>query len=211
MNVALLGGTGREGRGLGPRWARAGHRVRIGSRDAERGAEKAQAMGLEGGGYAFALEGAEVVVLTVPYAAHADTLAAVRPMLASQPFLDLTVPLRPPRVREVHLPPGGSAALEGAALLGDRAQVVAGLHHVSSAHLTALDRPLSGDVLLCSDHPEALARVARLVRDLGFRPLDAGPLRNAVALEALTPVLLHLNHRYGGNAGVVVTGLPDGD
>jgi NADPH-dependent F420 reductase len=184
--------------------------VRIGSRDGEKGRSKALAMGLEGGDHAFALEGADIVVLTVPYSAHAATLQLIRPVLAGRTVLDLTVPLQPPKFREVHLPAGQSAALEGQQLLGEAGKVVAGLHHVSSAHLSALDTPVHGDVLLCSDYPEALAQAAQLVVDLGFRALDAGPLRNAIALEALTPVLLHLNHRYGGNGGIRIEGLGDG-
>jgi NADPH-dependent F420 reductase len=210
MRIAILGGTGKEGRGLAPRWARAGHEVRIGSRDEEKGRTKAAAMGLVGGDHAFALEDADVAVLTVPYPAHAETLKLVKPLLAGRVLLDLTVPLQPPQVRRVHLPPGQSAAVEGQALLGDAARVVAGLHHVSSVHLLRHDEPVSGHVLMCSDDADALAVAMQLVTDLGFSALDAGPLQNAVALEALTSVLLHLNARYGGHAGLRIEGLHAG-
>lgn len=213
--IGIVGGTGREGRGLALRWARAGHRVLIGSRDAARGREKAlelsQASGFDiaGGDNPFVAAGAEVVVLTVPYSAHADTLAAIRDAARGRIVIDLTVPLRPPRVRVVHLPEGVAAALEAQAALGDESPVVATLHHVSSAHLADPDHVVDCDVLLCADDGAARDRAAALVADLGLRPLDAGPLRNAVALEALTPVLLHLNKRYGGEgAGIRITGIP---
>ena len=122
--------------------------------------------------------------------------------------MDITVPLKPPEVRKVTLPPGKAAALEAQALLGSGVPVVAALHHLSAVHLADLDHPLECDVLACSDYPDALARVLPLIESLGTRALDAGPLANAVALESLTPVLLHLNRRYKSpGAGIRFTGL----
>jgi hypothetical protein len=204
MNIAIVGGTGREGRGLALRWARAGHQVRIGSRDAERAKARAAELGVAGGNNAWAVADAEVVVLTVPYAAHRETLTALRGALQGKVLIDLTVPLRPPAVTRVSLPAGGAAALEGQALLGVGVPVVAALHHVSSAHLAEADRPLEGDVLVCSDSDDARARAIQLIGKLGARALDAGPLANAVALESLTPVLLHLSKRYKTHAAIKV-------
>ncbi|MCC6215514.1 MAG: NADPH-dependent F420 reductase [Polyangiaceae bacterium] len=214
MEIGIIGGTGREGRGLAIRWARAGHSVRIGSRDAERARAKAEELSalagvtVAGGSNAWAIEGAPVALLSVPYAAHAETLRDLAPRLAGKVLIDITVPLVPPAVRRVHLPAGGAAALEAQALLGESVRVVATLHHVSSAHLGELDAHLEGDVLACSNDAAALELCLGLVTDLGVRGLDAGPLANAVALESLTPVLLHLNKRYGGGSGIRVTGIP---
>src|SRR5262245_58019062 len=132
MRIGVIGGTGKEGRGLALRWARAGHAVVVGSRDGERGREaalklSAGGISLEGGQNADACN-ADVVVLSVPYAAHAETLGAVRSALAGKIVVDLTVPLKPPEVRRVHLPAGGSAALEAQSLLGPATRVVAALH-----------------------------------------------------------------------------------
>ncbi len=215
MRIAVLGGTGKEGRGLALRWARAGHAVSLGSRDADRARECAAQLSarecgaIEGGENAWAVGRAEVVLVSVPYAAHAALLASLRPALEGKVVIDITVPLRPPQVHEVHLPPGHAAALEAQAILGHGARVVATLHHVSSSHLGDPDRAIDCDVLVCSDHDEARALVMRLVNDLGMRGLDAGPLRNAVALEALTPVLLHLNKRYGSKTGIRFAGVQD--
>ena len=207
--VALIGGTGQEGLGLARRWVRAGLSVRLGSRDAARGDAAAHAMGLDdvqGGSYAQALEGADFAVLCVPYGAHEAVLQAIKPMLEGRILIDITVPLRPPKVRQVFLPEGQAAALEAQAVLGDAGRVVAALHHVSHTHLADLDHGIEGDVLVCgakADREEALP----WLKLLGVSVLDAGPLRNAVALEAMTPVLLHLNRRYGGSASMQILGL----
>jgi NADPH-dependent F420 reductase len=202
MRIAIVGGTGKEGQGMAARWARAGHAVRIGSRDAARAqvtaTELSQKVGaeLQGGDNAWAVEPAEVVVLSVPYAAHAETLGGLKAALSGKILVDISVPLKPPDVRTVHLPAGRAAALEAQALLGPETRVVAALHHVSAVHLNELDKSIECDVLACSDHADALAIVLTLIESLGTRALDAGPLANAVALESLTPVLLHINRKY---------------
>ncbi|MEO1269820.1 MAG: NADPH-dependent F420 reductase [Myxococcota bacterium] len=218
MRIGLVGGTGKEGRGLAMRWARAGHDVRIGSRDAERGRERAAVYAtqagaaLVGGDNRWAVEEAEVVVLSVPYGAHKATLTALAPALKGKILVDITVPLKPPRVREVHLPEGESAALEAQAICGPEVRVVATLHHVSSVLLAKLDEPLHGDVLVCSDDADAREQVMALIRDLDGHPVDAGGLRNAIALEAMTPVLLYMNKRYATRgAGLAITHLDKGD
>jgi hypothetical protein len=216
MHIAIIGGTGKEGRGLAVRWARAGHDVILGSRDAERAATSARDLAaaagrdnIRGDENAAAARAAEVVVLCVPYAAHAATLQSLREALGGRILIDLTVPLQPPRVTEVTLPAGQAAALEAQALLGAATPVVAALHHVSSAHLADPGHVIECDVLVCADAPDAKRVVLGLVQDLGLHALDAGPLRNAIALEALTPVLIHLNKKYKSRGtGLRITGLP---
>jgi NADPH-dependent F420 reductase len=202
MRIAVLGGTGKEGRGLALRWARAGHAVVVGSRDGDRARASAAELStiagkpIDGADNASAAAAGEVVLVSVPYSGHAALLGELRPALEGKVVIDITVPLQPPRVREVHLPPGQAAALEAQALLGPGARVVAALHHVSAVHLSRLDAPLEGDVLVCSDDDAARAIVMGLVGDLGMRAVDAGTLRNAIALESLTAVLLHINKKY---------------
>jgi NADPH-dependent F420 reductase len=224
MRVGIVGGTGKLGNGLALRWARAGHTIAIGSRDAGRarahaselaagggGAppETGEARVFEGGDNAWAAASADVVVLTVPYEAHDPTLRAIREAAAGKVVLDATVPLRPPKVSRVQLPPGQAAALEAQALLGAGTPVAAALHHVSAAHLADPAHAVDCDVLVASDDARAKGTVMALVRDLGLRALDAGPLVNAIALEALTPVLIHLNRTYKSTgAGVSFTNLP---
>ena len=212
--VGVVGGTGKQGSGLVRRWARA-RDVILGSRDPDRAALEARACGeatgavVRSGTNAEAARGADLVVLCVPYAAHAETLRELAADLQGKIVIDLTVPLVPPRVTVVHLPAGRAAALEAQAILGPGVRVVAALHHVSSAHLADLAHPLAGDVLVCGDDPGAKAAVIELVGELGVRGLDAGVLENAIAIEALTPVLLHINRTYKARgAGLRILGLP---
>jgi NADPH-dependent F420 reductase len=217
MRIGIVGGTGKQGSGLAVRWARAGHTIALGSRDpAKARARAAELAGaghaIEGGDNAWAAREGEVVVLTVPYEAHADTLRGIGEAAAGKVVVDMTVPLKPPKVSRVQLPAGQAAALEAQALLGAATPVVATLHHVSSTHLADPAHVIECDVLVAADDAPAKATVMGLVRDLGLRALDAGPLVNAIALESLTPVLIHLNRVYKSQgAGIVFTDLSGAD
>jgi NADPH-dependent F420 reductase len=218
MRIGIVGGTGREGRGLALRWAAAGHEVALGSRDAERARARAEELRallpggapgkIEGGSNEDAANGAQVVVLAVPYGAHEETLRGLATHLAGRVVIDITVPLQPPKVHQVHLPRGEAAAMEAQAILGPGTPVVAALHHVSSSHLGDPEHAVECDVLVCADDAKAMETTLGLIGELGLRALDAGPLRNAIALESLTPVLLHLGKRYKSpGVGVRFTGL----
>ncbi len=216
MKIGIVGGTGREGRGLGVRWAKAGHDVFIGSRDAERGQNKAQEFSVEfdvtlqGADNASACDHGDLIVVTVPYSAHRPTFESIKSRVGTKVIVDITVPLQPPKVRSVHLPEGQSAALEARALLGDEARLVAALHHISSEHLSDPSHVFDCDVLVCGDDKQARAEVIDLIGDLGLRGVDAGVLRNSIALESLTPVLLHINRRYKSvGSGIRITGIPE--
>ena len=216
--LAILGGTGKEGAGLAMRWALHGHRVIIGSRVAEKAISRADEMNAElGGDYLRGLENAEaaaeadIVILSVPYGAHEATLTAVRDACQGKILVDLTVPLKPPEIRSVNLPAGGAAALEAQALLGPQVAVVAAFQNVSAVKLRQLDQAVDCDVLVCADDSQAKAAVIRLVSAARMRGIDAGGLKNAVAAEALTPVLMHINKTYGvRGAGLRITGLDAG-
>jgi NADPH-dependent F420 reductase len=217
MRIGIVGGTGKLGSGLAVRWARAGHTIAIGSRDPARARDRAADLAgaghaVVGGDNAWAAREGEVVVLTVPYDAHGDTLRAIAEAVSGKVLVDVTVPLKPPKVSRVQLPPGQAAALEAQALLGPATPVAAALHHVSASHLADLSHPLECDVLVAADDTRAKAATMGLVRDLGARALDAGPLVNAIALESLTPVLIHLNRTYKSQgAGIVFTDLSGAD
>ncbi|HEY2514596.1 MAG TPA: NADPH-dependent F420 reductase [Polyangiaceae bacterium] len=216
MRIGLIGGTGKEGRGLGIRWAKAGHQVAIGSRDAERAQERAREIMeivpgsvVRGGENGWAVTESELVLLSVPYAGHESTLKEHQAALEGRILLDITVPLKPPKVSEVNLPAGQSAALEAQELLGPGVKVVAALHHVSAAHLAEPDHAIDCDVLVCANDEGARGIVVQLVKDLGLRAFDAGSLKNAVALESLTAVLIHLNKKYKvPSSGIRITGIP---
>jgi NADPH-dependent F420 reductase len=215
MAVAVLGGTGKEGTGLAMRWALRGYRVIIGSRDAERAANHARELNtrlgadyLVGMGNAEAATQANIVVLSVPYSAHKDTLESVREHLNGKILVDVTVPLQPPKVRTVHVPEGKAAALEAKALLGDAVRIVSAFQNVSSEKMQDPELAVDCDVLVTSDDAEAKADVIKLVEAAGMRGIDAGPLANAVAAEALTPVILYINKAYGTKGcGIRITGI----
>jgi NADPH-dependent F420 reductase len=215
MTIAVLGGTGKEGSGLAMRWALNGYRVIIGSRDATRAAQRAAELNTQlGGEYivgtdnASAAAAADLVVLSVPYPAVHDTLAGVKPQLEGKVLVDLTVPIEPPKISTVYVPAGKAAALEARALLGDGVKIVSAFQTVSSVKLKDPNAQLVGDVLVTGDDDDAKADVIKLVEATGMRGIDAGPLENAVAAEALAPVLVYINKRYGvKGAGFRITGM----
>jgi len=220
MEIAIIGGTGKAGRGLAQRLAMAGHSVSIGSRDEERARASARELAAECDGDVDlrgvvnrdAVARCSVAFLSVPYAAHADTLTELREALRDRTLIHLVIPLAPPRVTEVHLPPGQAAALEARQLLDPSTALVAALHHVGAEALAKRGADVDCDVLVCADDGAARDVAMALLTEIGLRALDAGALRNAIALEALTPVLLHLNRTYGAKAcGIRVTGLPRRD
>lgn len=217
MTVAVLGGTGKEGSGLAMRWALHGYRVIIGSRDAERAQTKAAEFNETlGGDYITgmsnedAAKAGHIVVLSVPYAAHKATIESVKPNLSGKILVDVTVPLQPPAIRTVHVPEGHAAGLEAQSYAGDDVRVVVAFQNTSFTKLKKLDQPIDCDVLICGDDADAKAEVIKLSEAAGMRGIDAGPLANAVAVEALTPVLLYINKQYKvKGAGIRITGFDD--
>jgi NADPH-dependent F420 reductase len=213
--IAVLGGTGKEGSALAVRWALNGYKVIIGSRSAEKAAAAAAEINAElGAEYLIgtsnqeAAEAATTVVLSVPYDAHRATLESVAAQLKGKVLIDLTVPLKPPAVTTVNIPEGKSACLEAQALLGSDVAVVAAFQNVSAVKLKDPNNQVDCDVLLCADNEDAKATALHLVEAAGMRGIDAGPLANAVAVEALTPVLLYINKRYKvKGAGIRITGI----
>ncbi len=211
--VAIVGGTGQEGFGLGVRWARAGLQVVLGSRVRDR-AEEAVRRGRQlGVGYVSgatnreAAEVAEVVVLAIPFHAHGQILPELREAVKGKVVVDTTVPLRrlkPPELWEL---PEGSCAQRVQSLLPE-AQVVAAFHTVSARKLHRLDVQLDEDTLVCGDDAQAKERVVELARALGLRGLDAGRLDQAATLERLAALVIGLNHRYRRTAvGIRFVGL----
>ena len=211
--IAVLGGTGAEGSGLAFRWARAGYKVIIGSRDAARAEEAAAAVGEAGRSGAdneTAARACDIAVLTVPFAAQRDTLAQVRAELQGKILIDVTVPLAPPRVSQVQLPAEGSAAQLAQSTLGDGVKVVSAFQSVSAHYLKDPDYKIDCDVLVCGDEKEAREATITLADAAGMTGIHAGPLANAAASEALTSVLIWINRRYKvPSAGIRITGLDD--
>lgn len=208
--IAVIGGTGAEGAGLAARWVRAGYRVIVGSRSAGRAAEAAAEIGAEGMSNEAAAAACDIAVLTVPFAAQRPTLQGLREALQGKILVDVTVPLVPPKVMRVQMPPEGSAARIAQSVLGDGVRIVSAFQNVSSGHLADAGHTIDCDVLIAGDDPAARAEVVKLAEAAGLRGIEAGPLDNAAAAEALTSLLIWMNRRYKSpGAGIRITGLPD--
>ena len=153
-----------------------------------------------------AAQQAEIVVLTVPYAAHRDTLEGVKDALKGKLLIDVTVPLVPPKVTKVQMPAAGSAAQEAKAILGEDVQVVAAFQNISHEHLLT-DSDVECDVLVTGSSKEARTEAIKLVEAAGLTGWDAGPIENSVVVEGLTSVLININKQYGStHAGIKITG-----
>jgi NADPH-dependent F420 reductase len=208
--IAVLGGTGAEGSGLAARWAAAGYRVLVGSRSEERAVEFAAEIGAEGMDNAAAAAACDIAVLTVPYQAQRATLTALREPLQGKILVDVTVPLVPPKVMRVQLPEEGCAAQIAQAVLGEGVRVVSAFQNVSAGHLNDPDHEIDCDVLVTGDDPAARGEVVKLAEAMGLTAIEAGPLDNAVAAEALTSLLIWINRKYRSpGAGIRITALPD--
>jgi 8-hydroxy-5-deazaflavin:NADPH oxidoreductase len=212
--VAVLGGTGKEGKGLAYRWAKAGYPVLIGSRTPEKAVTASGEVMelLDGSGSVVgmsnqeAAQHAHIVVLTVPYAAHRDTLESVKDALKGKLLIDVTVPLVPPRVTRVQMPPAGSAAQEAQAIVGEGVEVVAAFQNISHEHLLG-EGDVECDVLVTGTSKEARREAIKLVEAAGLIGWDAGPIENSVVVEGLTSVLIHINKQYGStHSGIKITG-----
>lgn len=209
--VGVIGGTGALGSAIALRLARSGVSVIIGSRTAERSAEKASALGhgIRAASNIEAAQQASFVILAVPFAAQADTLEEIRAHVQGKIVLDTTVPLAPPKVSRVSLPPEGSAAVRAQALLGEGVTVVSALHNVAAAKL-AKDGAVACDVLVFGDSADARAKAAGLIENMGLRAFHGGGLANSAAAEAMTSVLIFINRTYKvDGAGIELTGLLD--
>lgn len=215
--IAVIGGTGPQGKGLAFRWARHGHTVVLGSRSADR-AEAAAAeirervpdADVSGAGNADAAAGAEVVVLAVPYDGHDDLVDDLAAVLEGKTVVSCVNPLGFDRQGPYGLDlPRGSAA-EAAAAIVPEARVVGAFHHVSAVSLWGEREYLDHeDVLVCGDDEEAKQIVIELARSVTGRDgVDAGRLRLARQLEPLTAVLISINKRYRTRSGIAIAGLP---
>jgi NADPH-dependent F420 reductase len=218
--IGIIGGTGPAGMGLALRWTRAGETIIIGSRDEQRArqtaaqikakaGEPANITGMEN---AAACAAADILMLTVPFEGQAALLKQLKPAISPGSILiDATVPLaasvggRASRTLGVWQ---GSAAEQTAELVQEGVSVVAAFHNLSAELLGGND-PLDCDVIVCSDDSDA----AQLTRDLaakipGVRAINGGKLENARIVEQITALLIGMNIRHKGHAGIRITGLP---
>jgi NADPH-dependent F420 reductase len=224
QHIAIIGGTGDQGKGLALRWARAGFKITIGSRSAERAATAAEEMRvllnrdgddsgeIDGSINGEAAASASIIVLTVPFAAQISTMKEIRGSIQSGSVLiDVTVPLeaavggRPARTLGIW---AGSAAEQCAELAPAGVQVVSAFHNVGAAALADLDHEVECDVIVCGDDKIAKETTRPLVEAIpGCRYIDGGALANSRTVEAMTALLIGINIRYKAHTGIRITGL----
>ncbi len=214
--LSFIGGTGDLGSGLAWRFARAGYRVIIGSRTAEKAVQAAADMNTRG---SFEVSGrsnedaaaaGDIVFMTVPFASHEGTLESIHAAVQGKILVDSTVPLVPPKVMRVQLPAGGSAAKQTQDFLGEDVRVVSAFQNVAAAHLQSAEARLDDcDVLVTGNDADARETIVKLAGEIGFKAWHAGSIDNSTVAEALTSVLIFMNKRYGiAGAGIQITGSP---
>lgn len=214
--IAILGGTGKEGKGLAYRWAKAGHTILIGSRSVEKAAaaaEEIQALfakpvNVIGKTNPDAAQEADLVVLTIPFPAHKTMVESIKSYVQGKIVVDVCVPLVPPKVTKVQMPPAGSASLEAQEILGEDVNVVAAFQNISYENLLK-DEEVECDILVCGKGKESRLVVLSLIQDADLVGWDAGPLENSVVVEGLTSILIGLNKQFGVlSSGIRITGVP---
>lgn len=216
MRIGILGGTGPAGSGLAARLASIGYPIVIGSRSKYRAMEARDQLVakwpdladlLTFGDNASAAE-CDVVVLATPWDSAASTAQENEENLAGKILISMANALvRVNKEFQPLVPPRGSVAAHVQAAV-PRSRVVAAFHHLPATELGHIDQPIDSDVLICSDDSTAVGEVSEIVEKIpGCRPLDAGELSNATAIEAFTAVLLQLNVRYKTRVAPRLTGI----
>lgn len=213
--IGFIGGTGPEGRGLALRFALAGERVAIGSRDAGRAQDAAAsvralapAVDAAGALNEDVADSADIVVVAVPYAAQRPTLESLRDRLNGKLIVNVVAPLAFSKgiARAVRVD-AGSAAEEARLILPDSPHVAA-FHNVSAQELLQPDKPLPTDIIVCSDHDAEKRRIMALAETIdGARAIDGGGLANARYTEDLTALLLNINRIYKAHSMIKIVGV----
>ena len=215
MKIALVGGTGPAGIGLGARLAHAGHEVALGSRSEERASE-AVAKVLEiigsgsvtGGTNDAVVAGADVVILAAKAEAQPEAVRGVAGLLDGKIVVSMANPLTVAEGKAVYEQPAAGSLAEEAQADAPGARVVSALHEIRVSRFAKVDRQIDSDTVVTGDDDLAKQVVMGLCRDLGLRPVDGGPLFNSRYVEAYVAVLVTINFRYKAGVSIRITGLP---
>lgn len=210
--IAILGGTGNEGPGLAMRWATAGYKIIIGSRQAQKAQNTANELNeklsintIEGNQNADAARQADISVLTVVQSAHQPALESLKVALQGKILVDATARVQPPKFTPPEQPSAGRIAQE---ILGSEVRVVTAYQNVPSSALKKnLNQPVEADVIVCADDVEAAKAVIELTEDAGMGAYYAGGLDNAIVVEGLTSLLISMNKYYRGHGAIRITGI----
>jgi 8-hydroxy-5-deazaflavin:NADPH oxidoreductase len=215
--IAILGGTGKEGTGLAMRWAAAGYKVIIGSRQLERAEaaadtinqrlSRAAATGMQNED---AARQADICVLTVVFAAHRGFVESLKEMLEGKILVDATSRVD---YKDPHPPEPPAAAQQAQEILGSGVRVVAAFQNVPARVLAeSLNSPLEADVLVCGDDINAVEQAIQLANEAGLKGYYAGKLANAIVVESMTAILISMNKYYKvKDASIRITGIRNAD
>jgi NADPH-dependent F420 reductase len=214
--IAVIGGTGKEGNALAYRFAKAGIPVIIGSRDAAKGENAAREMNarlgssnVSGTSNREAATRADIVLLAVPYAGMTPILEDLRDAVQGKIVINVASSLDPERKSRAKPPAAGSVTAEVQQFFGASARVVCAFQNIAPEKLEAVEEKIETDVIVCGDDKDARATVVELIRRIGIEAFDGGALANAVAVEALTAILIAVNIKYKvRGAGIRITGVP---
>ncbi|MBI5303699.1 MAG: NADPH-dependent F420 reductase [Chloroflexi bacterium] len=217
-SLAIIGGTGKEGNALATRFARAGVRVLIGSRDALKAQNAATELNqrinqtnVEGYSNRDAAARADVVLLSIPYSGMNPILQDLRDAAQNKIVINIASSLDPERKSRAKLPPAGSVTAEVQQFFGNATRVVCAFQNVSPEKLESIAEKIDTDVLVCGNDKDARATVIDLVRRIGIDAFDGGMLANASAVEAFTAILIAVNIKYKiKGAGIRLVGVPRG-
>jgi 8-hydroxy-5-deazaflavin:NADPH oxidoreductase len=208
LRIGIIGGTGKLGSALAGRWAKAGLKIAVGSRDQPSAEALAASLGgnITGHSNADAAAQADIIVVTVPFSAQKDTLLSISPHVQGKIVLETAVPLVPPKVARVQLPSDGSAAVRAQIILGESVRVISAFHNVA-AHKMARETDLDCDVLVFGDEKSSRDIGVALAGAAGLRGIHGGGLANSAAAEAMTSVLIFINKFYSvDGAGIAISG-----
>lgn len=213
--IGIIGGTGKEGKGLAYRLAKTGFQVFIGSREIEKATNAASELNaLEN--YSSKIIGllnfdaskqADIIIVTVPYAGHQVTLESIKENVQGKIVVDVSVPLVPPRITRVQMPAAGSAGQEAQIILGENVFVVSAFQNIPYERLLKNEK-IGCDVLVCGNSKEARQEILAIAKAIGLTAWDAGPIENSVIPEGMTSILIGINKQFGTtSAGIQITGV----
>jgi NADPH-dependent F420 reductase len=214
--IAIIGGTGKEGNALAFRFAKAGLNVIIGSRDATKGENAAREMNtrlglanVSGTLNRAAAAQADIVLLSVPYDGMKPILEDLRDAVQNKIVINIASSLDPERKSRAKPPAAGSVTAEVQQFFGETVKVVCAFQNISPEKLEAVEEKIDTDVIVCGGDKAARETVIELIRKIGIDAFDGGVLANAVAVEAMTAVLIAVNIKYKvKGAGIRITGVP---
>ncbi len=213
--IGFIGGTGPEGKGLALRFAMAGERVVIGSRDERRARDAADEVGAAVGGLqvsgglneSVAAE-SDIVFIAVPYSGHRPTLESLRDSLEGKLVVDVVAPMRfSGGIASAIVVEDGSAAQQ-AQILVPNSRVVGAFHNLSAEDLLQPDVTIESDVIVCADDSEAKSQIMELAETINaVRAVDGGGLQNSRYVEELTALLININRIYKAHSTIKIVGI----